>query len=93
MSGRGRGYSQRLRREETVWSAGFHSIFERQKHFIIWQVAPFQGSPRLGVAAWVNSMHGPASLNYRLSSFVIAAPPTGRAPSAVGAAAGAKHWL
>lgn len=47
----------------------------------------------VGVAAWVNSMHGPASLNYRLSSFVIAAPPTGRAPSAVGAAAGAKHWL
>lgn len=47
----------------------------------------------VGVAAWVNSMHGPTGLNYRLSSFVIAVPPTGRAPSAVGAAAAAKHWL
>jgi len=47
----------------------------------------------IGVAAWVNSMHWPMGLNYRLSSFVIAVPPTGRASSAVGAAAGAKHWL
>lgn len=47
----------------------------------------------VGVAAWVNSMHGPTSLNYRLGSFVIAVPPTGCAPTAVDAAAGAKHWL